>query len=172
MFKYAADIIKGVLSLCEGLGVTLKHFFRKPFTLRYPDVRPEIPLRFRGRLVLPVDPDKGAHRCTACMMCVKACPNRSIEIEKETGEDGKPKPRAAKYYYNLGTCIFCNMCVESCPFAAIVMSDEYELAVYDRETLMQELTAENLRLDGAKGAWWKSKFREETAAGKGEASNG
>jgi len=161
MLKYATDIIKGIISLCEGLGVTLKHFFRPSYTVQYPEQRPELPLRFRGKLVLPVDPEKNDNRCTACMLCVKACPNRSIEVEKIIGEDGKPKPKASKYMYNLATCMFCNMCVESCTFAAIVMSDEYELAVYDKAPLMQDLVAEKYKLTGKKAPWWQGKFKEE-----------
>lgn len=161
MLKYITDIFKGIISLCEGLWVTLKHFFRPSYTVQYPEQKPEIPLRFRGRLVMPVDPEKGEHRCTACMLCVKACPNRSIEVEKLTGEDGKPKPRASKYVYNLGTCIFCNLCVESCSFAAIVMSDEYECAVYDKAALTQDLVAEKYKITGKKEKWWQSKFKEE-----------
>jgi NADH-quinone oxidoreductase subunit I len=161
MLKYLADIFKGIISLCEGLGVTLKNFFRPSYTVQYPEQRPEIPLRFRGRLVMPVDAEKNDNRCTACMLCVKACPNRSIEVEKLVGDDGKPKPKAKKYMYNLATCMFCNMCVESCTFAAIVMSDEYELAVYDKATLQQDLVAEKYKITGKKAAWWQGKFKEE-----------
>ncbi len=162
MIKYLAGIVKGIISLAEGLHVTMKHAFRPAYTVQYPEKKPELPLRFRGRLVLPVDPEKGEHRCTACMLCVKACPNRSIEVEKMTGEDGKPKPKAAKYMYNLATCMFCNMCVEACSFAAIVMSDEYELAVYDKSALVQDLVAEKYTIQGKKAAWWQGKFKTET----------
>lgn len=161
MFKYLKDIFTGIISLCEGLWVTLKHCFRPRATLQYPEERPELSLRFRGRLVMPIDPEKGAHRCTACMLCVKACPNRSIElIEKEVGEDGKPKPKACKYVYNLGTCMFCNLCVEACSFGAIVMSDEYENATMDKKSLTMDLVAEKYVIKGKKEKWWISKFKE------------
>lgn len=160
MIKYFADIIKGIFSLVEGLMVTLKHLFKKPITLQYPEEREEMKLRFRGRLVLPVDPEKGDNRCTACMICVKACPNYSIQIEKVM-EDGKPKPKAAAYKYNLGSCIFCNLCVESCPFAAIVMSDDYETATPDKAALSLELVSEKHVLKGPKLQWWQSKFKTE-----------
>ena len=161
MINYIKNIITGFISLCEGLWVTLKHFFRPSFTLQYPEQRPKLPLRFRGRLVMPVDKEKNDNRCTACMLCVKACPNHSIAVEKLIGEDGKPKPKASKHYYNLATCMFCNLCVEACSFAAIVMSDEYELAVYEKEKLNLELVSEKYNLTGAKEKWWQSKFKEE-----------
>ncbi len=162
MIKYIKNIITGIISLCEGLSVTLKHVFRKPITLQYPEQKPDLQLRYRGRLVMPVDPEKNDIRCTACMICAKVCPNHSIlEIEKVI-EDGKPKPKAKKYIYNLGTCMFCNLCVEACPFAAIIMSDEYALANEDKEKLILELVSEKYNLTGKKLNWWKSKFKDET----------
>ena len=151
--------LRGTWSLFQGLWITFSYLFRKPITIQYPDQRAVLPLRSRGRLVLPVDPDKGQDRCTACMRCVKICPNHSIDIVKETGPDGAPKPRPAKYLYNVGTCMFCNLCVETCPFFAIVMSDEYELATTDKSTLVIDLVAEKYALTGKKAPWWRKKFR-------------
>jgi NADH-quinone oxidoreductase subunit I len=156
-----ARFLKGGWSLLKGMAITFAYIFRKPITVQYPEQKAVIPLRFRGRLVLPVDPDKGTNRCTACMRCVKACPNHSIDIEKLKGPDGAPKPRAAKYLYNVGTCMFCNLCVESCPFFAIVMSDEHELASETRGNLVLDLVQENHVLKGKKARWWQSKFRDE-----------
>ena len=161
MIKYITDIIKGIISLMEGLMVTLKHVFRKPITLQYPEQRPDISLRFRGRLVMPVDPATSNNRCTACMLCVRACPNHSIDCEKLIGEDGKPKPKAVSYTYNMGSCIYCNLCVESCAFAAIIMSDEYETGTENKAALTLDLVAEKYELKGKKVAWWTSKFKTE-----------
>jgi NADH-quinone oxidoreductase subunit I len=160
MLNYVAGIIKGIISLCEGLAVTLKHVFRRPITLQYPEERPDLQLRFRGRLVMPVDPATGDNRCTACMICVRACPNHSLDTEKIMVE-GKPKPKPAKFMYNLATCMFCNLCVESCPFFAIVMSDEFETATENKDSLMQDLAAEKYKITGKKAGWWESKFKTE-----------
>jgi NADH-quinone oxidoreductase subunit I len=151
--------LKGAASLAKGMGITFSYLFRKPITVQYPEKTVDLPVRFRGRLALPVDPEKGVDRCTACMRCVKACPNHSIDIVKEKGPDGAPRPRPAKYLYNLGTCMFCNLCVEACPFFAIVMSDEHELATTDKSSLIIDLVAEKHRLKGKKAGWWKAKFR-------------
>lgn len=164
MTEYLADIYNGIKSLSAGLGVTLKHCFSKPITLQYPEERPGLPLRARGRLVMPVDPATGANRCTACLLCAKACPNGSIEITKDVGEDGRPKPRAAKYLYRSGNCMYCNLCVEACPFAAILMSEEYETGTGDRESLVMDLAAEKPALTGKKLAWWLAKFKGEEPA--------
>ncbi len=166
MFNYIKNIITGIISLCDGLSVTLKHVFRKPITLQYPEQKPDLQLRFRGRLVMPIDPEKNDNRCTGCMMCAKICPNHSImEIEKVM-EDGKPKPKVKKYIYNFGTCMFCNLCVEVCPFAAIIMSDEYALADENKEKFILDLVAERYNLTGKKLNWWKSKFKKEPAEEK------
>jgi NADH-quinone oxidoreductase subunit I len=161
MIKYFVDILKGIFSLIEGLGVTLKHCFRRPITLLYPEHKEEMKLRFRGRLVMPYDQATNDHRCTACMMCVKACPNHSLDVEKTAGEDGKPKPKASKYIYNMGSCMYCNLCVESCAFAAIIMSDEYETGTENKASLIKDLVAEKYKLTGRKLPWWQSKFKIE-----------
>jgi NADH-quinone oxidoreductase subunit I len=152
-------VFKGIVSLLQGMGITFSYLFRKPITIQYPEKRVAMPLRFRGRLVLPIDPEKGADRCTACMRCVKICPNHSIDIVKQSGPDGTPIPRPAKYMYNVGTCMFCNLCVETCPYFAIVMSDEHELAATDKSGLLIDLVAERHTLQGKKAAWWQKKFR-------------
>ena len=164
MIKYLVDLLKGIISLLEGLGVTLIHCFRRPITLLYPESKPDISLRFRGRLVMPVDTATGDNRCTACMLCVKACPNHSIDVEKLIGEDGRPKPKASKYIYNMASCMYCNLCVESCSFAAIVMSDEYENASEDKASLTLDLCAEKYKISGKKAPWWQSKFKQEEGA--------
>lgn len=158
---YFSGIVSGLSSLAAGMMVTLRHCFRRSITLQYPEQRADMPLRFRGRLVMPVDPDTGRHRCTACMLCVKACPNYSIEVTKAAGPDGKPVPRAERYLYRSGSCMYCGLCVEACPFAAIVMSEEYELASHDKAGLDMDLAAEGYRLCGKKLPWWRNKFKTE-----------
>lgn len=153
------QVLSGIASLGRGLWITFAYMFRKPITVQYPEKRVVLPLRYRGRLVMPIDQEKGTNRCTACMRCVKTCPNHSIDIEKSTGPDGAPLAKPAKYLYNLGTCMFCNLCVEVCPFFALVMSDEHEMATTDKSRLVLDLVAEKHRLTGKKALWWQKKFR-------------
>jgi NADH-quinone oxidoreductase subunit I len=161
LLRYITDIVKGGYTLVQGLAITFRYSFTPPITLQYPDERADLPLRFRGRLALPVDPEKGDNRCTACMLCVKACPNASLQVTKLVDETGKPRPKASAFQYNLGTCMFCNLCVEACTFAALIMSDEYELSTNDRKTLTLDLLGEKYQLKGKKAPWWQGKFKSE-----------
>jgi formate hydrogenlyase subunit 6/NADH:ubiquinone oxidoreductase subunit I len=79
--------------------------------------------------------ENGYHRCTACRMCEKACPNRSIRILSRKGEISG-KNELDRYIWRLDSCIFCNACVQSCPFNALEMGHEFENAVYDRRLLI------------------------------------
>lgn len=128
------SILKGFLSLLGGMGITIREFFSKDVTQQYPDERWRMHERFRGRVDMPLDPVSGAHKCTLCMMCVRACPNASLEIVVGKGSDGKTRV-LDKYIYKLSTCTLCELCVEACNFDAIKMSHDYELATYDRQDL-------------------------------------
>ena len=164
MFRWIADVVKGTVSLCEGLGVTLKHVFKKHETLQYPEEKPDLPVRFRGRLVMPLDPDKNNdNRCTGCMICARACPNFSITKITKQMVDGKPKPKVDEFKYDMSSCMFCNLCVEACPFAAIVMSHDWDMSAYDKNTLEIDLAEEKFELKVKKFNWWKSKFKEESS---------
>jgi NADH-quinone oxidoreductase subunit I len=116
------------------MGITIGEFFQKDVTLQYPDQRWRMHERFRGRVDMPVDPFSGAHKCTLCMMCVRICPNNSLEIVQTKGADGKGRI-LDKYIYKLSTCTLCELCVEACNFDAIRMSQDYELATFDRQNL-------------------------------------
>ena len=43
------------------------HMFRRRVTIQYPDEKPVIPPRWRGRNILSRDPD-GEERCVACYL--------------------------------------------------------------------------------------------------------
>ena len=123
----------GILSLFQGLWVTLVNWVRPKTTIRYPFQRREVSPRYRGLLMLRRDPETGKLKCTACGLCERACPARAIAIEGE----GKGKERLPREYkVDYGRCMFCRMCVEECPFEALAMTGEYEYAVYDRDGLV------------------------------------
>ncbi len=88
--------------------------------------------RFRGHLVMVHD-ENNKHRCTACGICEKACPNGTISVLPTKDLAGRKV--LGRYLYRLAQCTLCNLCVESCPYRAISMGREFELAVYDRQQL-------------------------------------
>jgi len=131
--KVASDIQKTLGSIAKGMGITIKYFFRKPVTQQFPGERWVLPERFRGFVHNDVP------RCTACMLCAKACPVDCIYIEME----GKGKDRKmSRYAIDYNKCIWCSLCTEPCPTNCITMSHDYDHAVYDRSRLVYEYVDE------------------------------
>jgi NADH-quinone oxidoreductase subunit I len=121
----------------------LKHTFTKPDTIEYPEQKPYLSPRYRGRIVLTRDPD-GQERCVACNLCSVACPVDCIAVQKTESEDGRWL--AESFRINFSRCIMCGFCEEACPTHAIQLTPDVELAEYDRQNLVYE--KENLLIDG------------------------
>ena len=134
----------------HGLFVTSRHLFhhlfgflripfsrnkqRTIFTVYYPEERVHLPSAYRGRPALVVD-ENGVERCVACGLCEKYCPAECIAIQPaETEADKERYPET--FTIDLSRCIMCGFCEEVCPKNAIIMSDEFELATYDRSELI------------------------------------
>lgn len=124
--------------LMQGLGITMLNFVRPKVTERYPENRGNKVYfdRFRAELTMPHDSD-GRHRCVACGLCEKACPNGTITVEAVKGDDGKRV--LDRYLYDVGSCMFCEMCVGACPFGAIEFDNGFEHAMFERDKLMLQL---------------------------------
>jgi NADH-quinone oxidoreductase subunit I len=124
------------LGILKGMATTMKNMLRGPITVQYPHERLPIPERSRWAVHIKRDA-AGAHRCTACTNCVRACPDKVLWFQVTPGAD-KTKHIDA-FGYEIGACMFCGMCVEACTFDAIEMSDEYELAVVGEDNMVRLL---------------------------------
>ena len=63
----------------KGMATTFRNFFAPKVTRQYPEVRPDIPDRWRGRLDLIYDPF-GEHKCEVCFQCAQVCPVEAIDM--------------------------------------------------------------------------------------------
>jgi NADH-quinone oxidoreductase subunit I len=112
-------------------------------TVLYPDVKPELPPRWRGRIVLSRGPD-GRERCVACYLCAVACPVGCIALQAAQDEDGRRYPRF--FRINFSRCIFCGYCEEACPTYAIQLTPDFEMSEWRRQDLVYE--KEDLLISG------------------------
>jgi NADH-quinone oxidoreductase subunit I len=106
--------------LLTGMRVTGKYFWKKKFTIQYPEEKTPVSPRFRGLHALRRYPN-GEERCIACKLCEAVCPALAITIEAEPREDGSR--RTTLYEVDLFKCIYCGFCEESCPVDSIVLTD-------------------------------------------------
>ena len=102
-----------IRALAIGFATTLKHMFRKPITVNYPEQKVPMFPKYRGKQVLMRD-ENGLEKCVACGLCSVACPADAIYLEAAEN-DGTvlAGPRYAQVYQIHKTrCIFCGYCEE------------------------------------------------------------
>ena len=119
------------IGIAKGLMVTIKHLFRHPVTVQYPEQRLNTSRRIRGNELI-----WSQEKCTGCGTCAKTCPQGVIEIITSTNL-GENKYAVEKYQVDTGYCISCGLCVEACPYQALYMGYAYERAKYCRGELVQ-----------------------------------
>src|SRR5512139_3650656 len=122
-----------MLSILKTIWTVFTTMFRKRVTIQYPEERPYIPPRWRGRIVLSRDPD-GKERCVACYLCAVACPVGCISLQ--AAEDGTGRRYPEFFRINFSRCIFCGFCEEACPTYAIQLTPDFEMGEFDRRNLV------------------------------------
>ena len=137
--KRAINYLKSLTlkELLKGMGVTGKYFFKKKFTIRYPEEKTPKSPRFRGLHALRRYPN-GEERCIACKLCEAVCPAAAITIDSDIREDGSR--RTTRYEIDMFKCIYCGFCEESCPVDSIVETDihEFHFETGDKKVLNKE----------------------------------
>jgi NADH-quinone oxidoreductase subunit I len=132
-----------MLSDLKTLWIIFIRLFRPKATIQYPEEKPYIAPRWRGRIILSRDPD-GEERCVACHLCAVACPVDCIALQKTEDEHGRWYPEF--FRINFSRCIFCGLCEEACPTYAIQLTPDFEMSEYERHNLVYE--KEDLLIDG------------------------
>ncbi len=67
------------MGILKGMALTLRRFFAPKVTIRYPEVTPDIAVKYRGRLQLLYD-EHGTLKCETCFRCAQACPIECIDM--------------------------------------------------------------------------------------------
>ncbi len=115
--------------LLVGMSVTIRQFFARKVTIRYPEEKAPQSPRFRGLHALRRYPN-GQERCIACKLCEAVCPALAITIDSDVGDDGTR--RTTRYDIDLFKCIYCGFCEEACPVDAIVETRIHEYHMENR----------------------------------------
>lgn len=117
----------------KALGEMLRTVLEKPVTENYPFGPAKVSDRFRGKL--DVDPAK----CTGCGVCKNSCPAGVIDMvsigKRKVGEREIENRRPV---FDLYTCISCGQCVDDCRFGALELTGSFELAVFNKESLVMK----------------------------------
>ena len=92
-----------MISHLKAMWIVLLHMFRKRVTIQYPDEKPYLPPRFRGRIILSRDPD-GQERCVACYLCAAACPVDCIALQATTEADGRRQATFFRINFRAASC--------------------------------------------------------------------
>lgn len=95
-------------------------------TSKYPFAPIKTPEDLRGK------PEYNKSQCICCAACAVACPPNAIQVYPDIVEG------TIKWEIDLGRCIFCGRCEEVCPTRAIWLGPEFELAVMNRNDLVED----------------------------------
>ncbi len=181
--QYFYNIYEAVYTTAVGLGLTIKTFFTKPVTVRYPKIdimegkpatdkvkMPEEPLlshkvydRFRGVLYNDV------FKCTACGLCEQICPIDCIKIDARKIPEGKGLI-LFQYDIDEARCMHCGLCVEICPVDSLVFTREFDLIKHSPDEMIERFIDEETNKKLVERAIERARKAKEAAAKKAATS--
>ena len=183
MNAYFNNIKNGIQTVFEGMSISLASFFVHPVTIQYPedDISSAENLKktYKGQLgpmpenyrgILDVD----LSICTACQLCVKACPIDCIVIDavkcdKSKVQGTKSEKPAVKtrtctrFDIHMGKCMFCALCTLACPTGAIFHTKVFEMNKFQLQDLVLPFVSEE---EKEKAIQRDSELQAEAAAAK------
>ena len=125
-----------LIDLAKGLWLTLKYTPKPAFTFQYPwsGARPRrASAACCGCRPSPAPAPRPASSATSARRPARTISSRSAAIANRA-----PKIKVLDYFdFNLSRCSFCGLCAEVCPtkpIKALIMSEDYELGTYSRES--------------------------------------
>lgn len=118
------------VEILQGMKLTLKTMFTKPVTRQYPKEKRPAMTGFRGLHALVRNPETKQAKCVGCGLCAAICPSHCITIYTSEGE--KHEKVVDRYEIDVLRCLYCALCVEACPFGAVVLTEHYEYAGYNK----------------------------------------
>ena len=198
--EYARNLITGIQTMYEGMSITFASMFLRTQTVQFPDVdistRESLREGYKGNMAGMPDNYRGLLKvemdiCTACLICMKACPIDCIAItnvkcdkKKFPGKSGKMavQTRAAtRFDIDLGKCMFCGLCTIPCPTGAIYHTNGFEMNcdsldqmisryVTPEEGAAHEKRAEEIAVEEAEKKAAKAKAAQEQKEAEAKAA--
>ena len=121
--------------ILKGLAVTFRYTYTKVYTEQYPTEKPKLAERYKGAPRLNNDPETGETLCIACDLCALICPEDLIVVGSTRDPESRKKV-LTHYTFDTSRCLFCGLCQEVCPTNAVELTQDFELAAYDRRDMV------------------------------------